>query len=61
MKMTIWIAVIPQDYSHADVELFESKEEAERYVDDYAIRGDKRYCSILEREILFRPKKGVDK
>lgn len=55
MKMTIFIAVIPQDYSTADVELFEDRKEAEEYVRENAIRGDTHYCSVLEREIIFKP------
>lgn len=55
MKMTIYIAVIPHDYARADVELFETRGEARAYVDENAIRDDTHYCSILEREILFKP------
>lgn len=54
-KMTIFIAVIPQDYARADVELFENREEAENYVRENAIRGETHYCSVLEREIIFKP------
>ena len=54
--MTVFIAVIPQDYSSADVELFEDREDAEQYVKDFAIRGETHYCSVLEREIIFKEK-----
>ena len=50
--ITIYIAVIPCDYSSADVEVFETKEEAEQYINDNAIRGDTHYCSVLERKVV---------
>ena len=51
-KMTIFIVVVPYDYSSADLEFFESMEEAERYRDqlDPKLRH---YATIREREILF--------
>ena len=51
-KMTIFIVVVPCDYSSADVELFESREEADEYVNELDPRF-RYYATIREREILF--------
>lgn len=49
--MKIYIAVIPCDYSSADVAVCYSKEEAEQYIQEHAIRGDTHYCSIIEETV----------
>lgn len=57
--MTIFIAVIPQDYARAEVELFETNDEAQQFIRENAIRGETHYCSVLEREIIFKPTKST--
>lgn len=50
--ITIFIAVLPSDYTSADVEVCETREEAQNYIDEHAPRGDATYCSILERQVV---------
>lgn len=52
-RMKVFIAIIPQDYSSAQAELCLSKEEADCFIQEWAIRGETHYCSIQEAEITM--------
>lgn len=51
--VTIFVVVIPQDYSTAHVEFFESRKEAEWFMDAEVEERQRPYARIIEREILF--------
>lgn len=51
--MKVFIAVIPQDYSSAQAELCLSKEEADQFIQEWAVRGETHYCHVQEEEITI--------
>jgi hypothetical protein len=56
MKIKVYIAVIPCDYQSADASLCYSRDEAQDYINEHAIRGDTHYCSIVEDEVVVSRK-----
>lgn len=49
--MKVFIAIVPQDYQSAAVELCLSQEEADQFIQHWAINGDTTYCCIQEEEL----------
>ena len=48
---TIFILIVPWDYTTAEVEVFDSREEAERYRDGEVSESARHYATIREVEI----------